>query len=237
MRFILKTAFACAALIAASGAFAQKAGDDILSVGIASVNPDATLSPMSSTEPHVKGALTGSTATAGSATTLSLGWLHMYTDNIGVEGTIGIPPKISMDLYTPATTLKNHPEGASAKVLTPTVIAKYFFNTPQDKVRPYVGLGMSRIMFQSVSAKTSDPEIAAIANTSSSLSSSWAPVYNAGVIYNIDDRWSINGSVTYIPITTTATFSGPGVGAGAAVSTGDLKLNTTDYVIRVGYRF
>ena len=62
-------------------------------------------------------------------------------------------------------------------------------------------------------------------------------MYNAGVIYNIDDRWSINGSVTYIPITTTATFSGPGVGAGAAVTTGDLKLNTTDYVVRLGYRF
>ena len=237
MNKFLQTSVAAAALIVASGAFAQKAGDNIFSVGIASVNPDASMGPLTATEPHVQGALTNSTANAGSTTTLSLGWLHMYTDNFGMEGTIGIPPKISMDLYTPYTTLKNHPDGASAKVLTPTAIAKYFFNTPQDKVRPYVGLGVSRIMFQSVSAKTSDPEIAAIANTSSSLSASWAPVYNAGVIYNIDDRWSINGSVTYIPITTTATFSGPGVGAGAAVTTGDLKLNTTDYVIRLGYRF
>ncbi len=237
MNKFIQTSVAAAALVVASGTFAQKAGDNIFSVGIASVNPDASMGPLTATEAHVQGALTGSTAYAGSSTTLSLVWLHLYTDNYVMEGTIGIPPKISMDLYTPYTTLKNHPDGATAKVLTPTAIAKYFFSTPQDKVRPYVGLGVSRIMFQSVSAKTSDPEIAAIANTSSSLSASWAPVYNAGVIYNIDDRWSINGSVTYIPITTTATFSGPGVGAGAAVTTGDLKLNTTDYVVRLGYRF
>jgi outer membrane protein len=58
------------------------------------------------------------------------------------------------------------------------------------------------------------------------------PVYNAGAIYNIDDKWSINGSVSYLPIKTTATFVGSG-----AVTTGDAKLNTTDYVIRLGYRF
>ena len=237
MNKFLKTTLALALGAMALGASAQKAGDNIYSVGIASVNPDSNLGPMDATEVHVKGALTGSTANAGSATTLSLGLLHMYTDNIGVEATIGIPPKISMDLYTPATTLKNHPSGASAKVLTPTVIAKYIFNSPQDQVRPYVGLGMSRIMFQSVTANTNDPEIKAIANTSASLSSSWTPVYNAGVIYNIDDKWSINGSVTYIPISTDATFSGPGVGYGAAVSTGNLKLNTTDYVVRLGYRY
>ena len=44
------------------------------------------------------------------------------------------------------------------------------------------------------------------------------------------------GSVAYLPIKTTATFVGPGMGV-AVTSTGDVKLNTTDYVLRVGYRF
>jgi outer membrane protein len=57
-------------------------------------------------------------------------------------------------------------------------------------------------------------------------------VYNAGVIYNLDERWSVNASVSYLPITTTATFVGSG-----ATSTGGVKINTTDYVIRMGYRF
>jgi outer membrane protein len=231
MTSITKIAVACAALVAASGAFAQKAGDDIISAGIASINPNASLGTMTSTSPTFQGALTGATANIGSTTTVSLGWLHMYSDNIGAEFTIGIPPKLTVDLNTPATSA-THPGAATAKALTPTAIAKYFFNTPADKVRPYLGLGVTHVSFQSITANTADATVNAMAGTSASLSSSWAPVYNAGVIYNIDEKWSVNGSVAYMPIKTTATF----VGSGATTS-GDLKINPTDYVIRLGYKF
>jgi outer membrane protein len=160
----------------------------------------------------------------------------MYSDNLGAELTLGVPPKLTLDIATPNGTLKTHPAGASAKALTPAVVAKYFFNTPADKVRPYLGLGASYVSFRSVQANTADPEVNAFAGNGASLSSSWAPVYNAGMVYNIDEKWSINGSVSYIPIKTTVTFNGKGAGAGVT-TTGDLKLNTTDYVIRVGYRF
>ena len=231
MTSISKIALACAALVAASGAFAQKAGDNIISAGVASINPDAQLGKMTSTSPTFQGALTGATANIGSATTLSLGWLHMYSDNIGAEFTIGIPPKLTVDLNTPATGA-THPGASTAKTLTPTAIAKYFFNTPADKVRPYLGLGITHVSFQSITINTADATVNAMAGTSASLSSSWAPVYNAGMIYNIDDKWSVSGSVSYMPIRTTATF----VGSGATTS-GDLKLNPTDYVVRLGYKF
>jgi len=41
--------------------------------------------------------------------------------------------------------------------------------------------------------------------------------------------------VAYLPVKTTATFVGPGLGV-PVTSVGDVKLNTTDYVIRLGYR-
>jgi outer membrane protein len=160
----------------------------------------------------------------------------MYTDNVGAEVTIGIPPKLTLDLATPNGTLKSHPAGATAKALTPAVVAKYFFKTPADKVRPYLGLGVSYVSFNSVEANLADPEVKGFAGSGVSLTSSWVPVYNAGMIYNIDDKWSSNGSVSYLPIKTTVTFSGSGVATGVT-TTGDLKLNTTDYVVRVGYRF
>jgi outer membrane protein len=231
MRFISNIALACAALVAASGAFAQKAGDDIISAGIASINPNASLGKMTSDYPTFQGALTGATANIDSTTTVSMGWLHMYTDNIGAELTIGVPPKLTVDLNTPATSA-THPGAATSKALTPTAIAKYFFNTPADKVRPYLGLGVTHVSFQSITANTADVTVNAMAGTSATLSSSWAPVYNAGVIYNLDDKWSINGSVAYMPVTTTATFVGSG-----KTTYGDLKLNPTDYVIRLGYKF
>ena len=240
MRTALKTVLACAALVAASSSFAQKAGDNIVSLGLASVNPDVKVGKLSSTgaaaAPVLQAKLVDASATADGVTTLSASWLHMYSDNIGAELTIGVPPKLTLDIATPNGTLKTHPGGATAKTLTPAAVAKYFFNTPADKVRPYLGVGVSYVSFRSVEANLADAEVRAFAGSGASLSSSWAPVYNAGVIYNIDDKWSINGSVSYIPIKTTVTFAGSGAGAGVT-TTGDLKLNTTDYVVRLGYRF
>lgn len=240
MKLTTKITVACAVLAAASGAFAQKAGDNIVSVGLASVNPDVGVGKLSSSgaaaAPVLQAKLVDASATADGVVTLSASWLHMYTDNFGVEGTLGIPPKLTLDIATPNGTLKTHPGGASAKSLTPAAVAKYFFNTPKDQIRPYLGLGVSYVSFRSVEANLADAEVKAFAGGGASLSSTWAPVYNAGVIYNIDEKWSINGSVSYIPIKTTVTFAGSGAGAGVT-TTGDLKLNTTDYIIRLGYRF
>jgi len=147
-----------------------------------------------------------------------------------------------MDVNAPLLgALGNLPNAATAKVLTPTAVAKYFFNTPADTWRPYLGLGVTHASFSSVSPNTSNIVVNALAGNGASMSSSWAPVYNAGVIYNIDSKWSINGSVSYIPLTSKVSFAGAnqaGVGASAgATTTGDLKLNVTDYVIRLGYKF
>ena len=232
MTSISKIALACAALVAASGAFAQKAGDDIISAGIASINPNASLGTMTSQYSVFTGSLVGASANIASTTTVSMGWLHMYTDNIGAEFTIGVPPKLTVDMTSPHGQVVSHPGASTAKALTPTAVAKYFFNTSTDKVRPYLGLGVTHVSFQSITTNSSDATIQALAGTSASLSSSWAPVYNAGVIYNIDEKWSINGSVSYMPIKTTATFVGSGF-----TTSGELKINPTDYVIRLGYKF
>jgi outer membrane protein len=236
---------AAVTVLAASGAFAQKAGDDIVSVGLASVNPSASLGKLTSTSStdnnatgtYFTGALNNATAHVGNATTMSLGWLHMYSDNLGAEATIGLPPEVTQDL---TTTTAPHPGAAKIKIWSPTLVAKYFFGTAQDKWRPYVGLGASYVSFHNIAINSNDSTVRYLASTSASFSSAWTPVYNAGMIYNIDDKWSINGSVSYLPVKTTATFVGPGAPVGytaAVTTTGDVKLNTTDYVIRVGYRF
>jgi len=233
-------------LAAASGAFAQKAGDNILSVGFASINPDVSLGKMTTTGPGSTGAyftgkLVDATASVGGQNTVAVGLLHMYTNELGVEFNIGIPAEFTQDMYMPnGTDPKSHPAAVKMKIWSPTAVAKYFFGTTNDQWRPYVGFGVSRVSFHNVSPNTADTTVAALAGTSTSLSSSWAPVYNAGMLYNIDDKWSVSGSVSYIPIKTTTTLVGPAVPPGLngpATTTGDAKLNTTDYVVRVGYRF
>jgi outer membrane protein len=53
-----------------------------------------------------------------------------------------------------------------------------------------------------------------------------------GGIYRLDDKWSINGSVSYVPLKSNATFVGTGT-----TTTGTLTINPTEYVIRLGYKF
>jgi len=233
---------AAVTVLVSTGAFAQKAGDNIVILGLASINPDANLGTVTSTSTSAASAaaftaqLKGASASVGSQTTVSFGWLHMYSDNIGAELGLGIPAEFTQDLNTPNGTVKTHPGAAKLKILTPAVIAKYFFGVPKDQWRPYVGLGVTHVTFNDVKINAADATVKALASTSASFKSAWAPVYNAGVVYNIDEKWSVVGSVAYLPIKTTATFVGPGSGV-QVTSTGDVKLDTTDYVVRVAYRF
>lgn len=100
---------------------------------------------------------------------------------------------------------------------------------------------MSYVTFTDASPSAAG-SIQALAGNGASLESTWTPVYNAGVVYNIDEKWSVVGSVSYLPIRTTATFLGktcpiPQAPANGVTTKSDVGLNTMDYVVRVGYRF
>ncbi len=219
-------------LAAVTAAQAQSAGDWILNVGMASINPSASISPMTSVGPAAPAftpALKGASASIAKTTTQTLGLLYMFTNNIGMEATIGVPPKMTVDVQL---TSGAHPGAASAKALYPSFVGKYFFQTPQDMLRPYLGLGLTTASFNSVGVNTSDALVNGLGGTSASLSSSVAPLYTLGAIYRLDDKWSINGSVSYVPLKTNATFVGTGT-----TTTGTLTINPTEYVLRVGYKF
>ncbi|MGZ5789912.1 MAG: OmpW/AlkL family protein, partial [Burkholderiaceae bacterium] len=202
---LFKLAVVASTLCAANGAFAQQAGDTIGSLGVAYLSPDAKLGTLTSTGPAgapFTAQLAGSSAHIDGKATLSVSVLHMFTDNLAAEFTLGVPPKLTVDLNTPNGAQQSHPGAATAKVLTPALVGKYLFLDKSSAFRPYLGLGVTRVSFSGASANTSDPTVNAVAGTSASLSSSWAPIYNTGVIYNINDKWSLNGSISYIPIKT-----------------------------------
>lgn len=233
MRTSFKSSIVAAVtVLAASGAFAQKAGDDIVSVGLASINPDTKVGPLTnSVGGALQVAVNGATAKVSNETTVSVSWLRMYTDNVGVELTLGIPPTMTQDLTTPATGA--HPSAAKIDLWSPAVVGKYFFGGSQDKLRPYLGLGVAHVSFHNVKI-VGDTTVQHLGGNGGSFTSSWTPVYNAGMLYNFDEKWSLSGSVSYLPVKTSVTFTGQ---TGYGSTTGDVKINTTDYVVRVGYRF
>lgn len=227
-----------AALLSATGACAQKAADDYIGLGVAALRPSASIGTLTSTGANAtafNAATGGASVDVSNETTVSLGWLHMFSDQVGAEATIGVPPRHTFDLATPSpfAGAAGHPNAATAKTWTPAVVAKYFFNAAGDRWRPYLGLGVSRVTFHSVQVNQADPLVARVGGVSASLASDWSPVYNVGLVYHLNDRWMINSSVSYLPIRTTIHL----VGAGNTSTQGDLKLRTTDVVVRVGYRF
>jgi outer membrane protein len=232
---LAKTLAVATLCMALSPSWAQKAGDLILSVGAAYMKPNASLGPTTSIGPGANApyffnaALAGASANIKGSSTETLGAFYMWTDQIATELTIGIPPKMTVDI---TLTGGAHPGAATAKVINPSLVAKYLFNNPGDQIRPYAGIGVSDVSFTSVQANTADTTVGLLAGTSSSLSSSWAPVFNAGVVYNFDEKWSLNSSISYVPLKTNVTFVGTGT-----VTTGVLTVNPWDLVIRIGYKF
>jgi outer membrane protein len=229
---LAKTLAVATLCMALSPSWAQKAGDLILSVGAAYMKPNASLGPTTSTgaaAANFNPLLAGASANIKGSSTETLGAFYMWTDQIATELTIGIPPKMTVDI---TLTGGAHPGAATAKVINPSLVAKYLFNNPGDQIRPYAGIGVSDVSFTSVQANTADTTVGLLAGTSSSLSSSWAPVFNAGVVYNFDEKWSLNSSISYVPLKTNVTFVGSGT-----VTTGVLTVNPWDLVIRIGYKF
>ncbi len=219
-------------------ALALHAGDDILSLGVAAIQPDATLGPATSTGPLAtafNAATAGASADVSRETTASFSWLHLFTDHLGAEFTLGVPPKHEVDLRTPSpfAAAAFHPRAATLRTWTPAAVGKWFLGDPSQHLRPYLGLGVSYVSFHEVDINRNDPTVVLLAGQDASVRSDWTPVYNLGALWEFKDRWSLNGSVSYLPIRSEVEF----VGSGGTRTRGDLKLNTTDWVLRLGYRF
>jgi len=236
-------AVACA--LTAQVASAQKAGDNFVYGGMAFSKTNSSLGPVSDSQAAFSSFTTGTTATIENFSTAIISAVHMYTDNVGVELTLGIPPKLKADITAPSVAplgLVSTPMNSAITqtALFPSVVGMYMFKTPGEKIRPYVGLGVNYTTYSSISPNTSFNTVAAFAGNGVSLSSSWNPVYKLGAIYNIDDRWSINAGLAYVPLSTNVTLQANNAITPnnlANTATAKLTINPTDFTIKVGYKF
>ncbi len=169
MKFIQLVSASMIALTAglsAGSAMAQKAGDNVVTVGAAYISFDSSVGKLTSTGSSpaeatafnaVNNELGTTTAKANNTELLTASFLHMFTDHWAGEFIAGVPPDVKLNLSIPGagiayggTLPTTYPNGASAKSWTPTVFAKYLFNEPADTFRPYLGLGISYAWFTDV---------------------------------------------------------------------------------------
>ena len=162
-----------------------------------------------------------------STTSVALLYMRMVSDNIGVQFALGIPPKFS--IYGTGSVA---PMGkvATTRAINPAVAVLYIFGDSSDKLRPLVGAGLNYTKFaQTRSTSALD---AALGPTTGSLKSSWGPLVIAGASYRLNERWSLNGNVSYVKVKTTATLLSAGI-----TRTLDVKVDPVVVKLTVGYSF
>lgn len=221
-------------------AAAQSAGDNIVNVGWFHLQPNESSEPLTFTKPAL-GVQAGSSASISNADTLGIAFTHFFTDNFALTADLGVPPKFK--LYGGGT-IAGLGEIGTAKQWSPALIAKWYFGDRNSQLRPFVGLGATRVWYsgvelsQSLQASVARPAFGGPGTATANLSSSWAPVANVGLTYNIDKNWSLGFSVAYIPLKTDAEIIGRNM-AGTVISRSVTTLTIDPLVtfLSVGYKF
>ncbi|GGI19106.1 OmpW/AlkL family protein [Oxalicibacterium faecigallinarum] len=210
-------------------AAAQTAGSNVVNIGWFHLYTDDSSQPLRQTSPGST-TFAGSGATVSSADTLGIAYTRFVTDNFAVTLDAGIPPKFKLD---GEGTLASRGQLGTAKQWSPAIVAKWFFGEPNAKWRPFVGLGVTHVWYSDVKLSQSLQSLVTFgtpgATATANLSSSWAPVANVGVRYNLDEKWSIGFSLSYIPLDTDAEIIGRSA-AGTPISRHVTNLTLDPYV-------
>lgn len=230
-----------AALACMTAAHAQSAGSFYVTTGWFHLAPQSSSDPLKETSvggSPVNVTLPNTGATLDSADTIGFTAGYFVTDHIATEFVMGVPPKFNLQgsaSYSQYGTL------GTAKQWSPTLLFKYYFNSPQSRFRPYLGLGVSRIWFtdEQITNGTFQSQVLH-GPTTVSTDSSWEPVFNAGFNFNIDQHWFAGVSLSYLPLNTTAklnTTAATPVGNLNVQSQTKIRLNPIVSYISIGYRF
>jgi outer membrane protein len=209
----------------------------------------------------------GTGLSTNDADTVGLVFSHFLTDHIAVTTVAGVPPTFNITGSGtirppgPAGALgtqnigdpSSNPIVKSVRQWSPALILQYYFNQADAKFRPFLGVGVSYNWFSDiqlnpnfVAATQADlgSVLAAGAGksgptqVSAKASSSWQPVFNAGLTYNIDKHWGLEASLTYIPLkTTSSVIIKAADGTNLAVSHSELKADPIISFLAVTYRF
>ena len=233
---------ACAVVASLSTAgHAQTAGSFFVTAGWFHLAPQDSSSPLKLTS--VGGSpvdITFPNTGAGISSADTVGFTAGYfvTDHIAAEFEFGVPPKFDL---SGTGSLARFGTVGSVKQWSPTLLFKYFFLGPQAKFRPYLGIGVTRTSFSDARITNAAFESGALGGpTSAEASTVWEPVFNAGFTYAFTEHWFAGFSVSYIPMSTTGTFttqSQKPVGTLTRRAEAKITLDPIVTYLRVGYRF
>ncbi len=223
----------CLLCTCACAAQAQTAGSLLLSAGWLhfitrdSSGPLTLTGPVVGEKPHTGASVSNADSVGVSAT-------YFVTDNVASELVLGLPPKFDLK---GAGELSPLGKIGSVRQLSPTLLLKYYFFDASTRLRPYLGVGVSRVWFKNVRITNPALETVLHGPTTASAKNAWSPIFNAGVSYQWSEHWFGGLSVSYMPLRTTAKLKTKVNEQVTQNSEASLKVNPVITYLNVGYRF
>jgi outer membrane protein len=211
------------ALVWATGASAQSAGQWTAKLGVNKITPKVDSGNVSAP------ALPGTKSDVGADTQPILGFTYSMSDNVSFEFDLGTPYKHK--LYG-AGAIQGTGQLGTVNALPAILFAQYRFFEPTSMIRPFVGLGLTYAMFQK---ETGSFGMTALTNpgagvpTTFSIDNKWTYSGQVGAALNIDEKWFASAAFIKTRLRTDVHFS-----------TGQyqhVKLDPNSVMVSVGYKF
>ncbi|WP_175684686.1 OmpW/AlkL family protein [Burkholderia anthina] len=235
-----RIAVALAILMVSQGANAQASGSSVISVGWVHIAPQSGSDPLHIT--RIGGAsadqtISGSSSGIRSSNTAGITFERYFTNHIGVALIGGWPGMVQ---FEGRGTLGGYGVLGEARVWAPEVVMRYHFGEPQDRFRPFVGLGVSYMRFTSVRVTNNDfvkGNFGPGGSATASVSSTWDPAFHVGFDYRLSKHWAAGASLIYVPAASKVTLVGRTADGTEISSETKIRLRPVITMLNVSYTF
>jgi outer membrane protein len=222
MKKNFKLSLVTLALVAGSAVHAQSAGTWMARAGATGIYPQVTSGNLSPP------AFPNTQTDVSSDWTLGGGVTYMITDNWSVDLPLALPFEHTL---TGAGAIAGVGTLGTVKALPVTLFGQYRFGEAKSAFRPYLGAGLTYAYFYDENSTNTLSAIsgAGSAQTTFSIQSKFALTVQGGATYAFNERWFLDGMVSYTWLKNTTTLS--------TGQTQQMTLNPVAVALAVGYRF
>lgn len=211
---------AAALVVAASDAQAQQAGSWLARIGATNISPHVSSGDLSAPS------LPGTKIDVGDSTQLSGGITYMLTDSWAVDVPIATPFKHTL---TGEGAIAGVGKIGEVRSVPFTLLGQYRFGVPNAQLRPYLGAGVTYANFYHERSTGTLSALTGGSPTTFTVDSKFAPTVQAGMIFNVNEKFFVDAMVAKTFLKTTSHLS-----TGQHIET---KLDPVTLSVGVGMRF
>ncbi|MGC8506869.1 MAG: OmpW/AlkL family protein [Thiomonas sp.] len=238
-RTVLASALALGSLALLPAAHADDFPKNIIYLGAAYLNNHSSLPNLSgyNTPPNLNLAV-------GNATTLGLGYVRNLPGPWSFELALGYPPRVRTYAEGSGWGSLARAGVTDVDVYSPTAFINYHIRGKEATWDPFVGLGLNYTWFRNNTALQPLKDDLRTNQVDIHLSSNWALAAHVGMIYRLNSRWSVVGTIAYADVRsdlTTTSYQNAQPESSVRVITSQakttIKFNPVIYTLAVGYSF